>query len=105
MSNKYAHLLLLVLPSAPRNVTLTFVDQSTVEIRWLPPVITGDQTHVHYDFGCRKQCNSNKNCLEEYCERGVNYIPYKEGLNATQVTVADLSPLAITVSKSTLRTE
>ena len=43
--------------------------------------------------------------MEEYCERGVNYIPYKEGLNATQVTVADLSPLAITVSKSTLRTE
>ena len=92
MSDEYAHLLLLVLPSAPRTVTLTFVNQSTVEIGWLPPVITGDQTHVYYDVSCRKQCDSHKDCLEEYCERGVNYIPNKEGLKVTQVIVADLSP-------------
>ena len=84
--------MLLALPSAPRNATITFVNQSAVEIRWLPPVVTGDQTNVYYDVSCRKQCESNKKCLEEYCERGVNYIPNKEGLDVTQVIVADLSP-------------
>ena len=84
--------MLLVVPSVPRNVTITFVNQSAVEIRWLPPVITGDQTHVYYDVTCRKACDSNRKCLEEYCERVVNYIPNKEGLNATEVIVADLSP-------------
>ena len=48
---------------------------------------------MYYDVSCRKQCDSSKNCLEEDCERGVNYIPNKEGLNGTQVVVADLSPL------------
>ena len=84
--------MLSVLPSAPRNVTITFANQSAVEIRWLPPVLTGDQTKVNYDVSCRKQCDSSKNCLEENCERGVNYIPNEEGLNVTQVIVADLSP-------------
>ena len=87
-------LLVLVLPSAPRNVTITFVNQSAVEIRWQPPEITGDQTHVHYDVDCRKPCDSDAMCIEEYCERVVSYIPYKEGLNVTKVTVADLSPFA-----------
>lgn len=83
--------MLLVLPSAPRTVTITFVNQSAVEIRWLPPVVTGDQTHLYYDVSCRKKCSSNQNCLEEYCERDVSYIPNKEGLKVTQVIVADLS--------------
>lgn len=92
LSAKYAYSLLLVLPSAPRHVTVTFVNQSAVEIRWLPPVITGDQTRVYYDVSCRKAYDSNNTCLEGYCERDVSYIPNKEGLNVTQVIVADLSP-------------
>ena len=48
---------------------------------------------MYYDVNCRKQCDNSKNCLEEDCERGVNYIPNREGLNVTQVIVADLSPL------------
>ena len=91
-SHKYAHSLLLVLPSAPWNVTITFVNQSAVEIRWLPPVVTGDQTHLYYDVSCRKQYSSNQKYLEEYCERDVSYIPNNEGLNVTQVIVANLSP-------------
>ena len=80
------------MPSAPRNVTLTFVNQSAVEIRWLPPVVTGDHSHLYYDVSCCKQYNNHQNCLEDYCERDVSYIPNKEGLNVTQVIVADLSP-------------
>ena len=93
--NQFTHSLLLVLPSGPRNVTITFVNQSAVEIRWLPPEVTGDQTHLYYEVSCRKQCSRNQKCLEEYCERDVNYIPNKEGLNKTQVIVADLSPFGI----------
>ena len=84
--------MLLVLPSAPWNVTITFVNQSVVEIRWLPPVVTGDQTHLYYDVSCRKQYSSNQKYLEEYCERDVSYIPNKEGLKVTRVIVANLSP-------------
>lgn len=86
------HLLILVLPSAPRNVAIAFVNQSTVEIRWVPPAISGDQTHVHYDVECLKSCDSNKKCVLEYCEKDVNYIPFKEGLNVAKVIVTDLSP-------------
>ncbi|KAL9970838.1 hypothetical protein ACROYT_G023288 [Oculina patagonica] len=83
-----------ILPSAPRNVTIAFVNQSTVEIRWVLPEITGDHTDVYYDVECRKPCDSDKTCVEDYCEIGVSYIPYKEGLNAKKVIVADLSPFS-----------
>jgi len=93
LSINYAYLLLLVLPSAPRNVTVTFVNQSAVEIRWLPPVMPGDQTRVYYDVSCHKACVSNETCLDGDCERNVSYVPNKGGLNVTQVMISDLSPL------------
>ncbi|KAL9970840.1 hypothetical protein ACROYT_G023290 [Oculina patagonica] len=83
-----------ILPSAPRNVTIAFVNQSTVEITWVLPEITGDHTDVYYDVECRKPCDSDKMCVEDYCKIGVSYIPYKEGLNAKKVIVADLSPFS-----------
>ena len=84
--------LLLVLPSAPRNVDVTFVNQSAVEIRWLPPAITGDKTQAFYEVDCRKPCNTDdgKKCVEESCRGDVTYIPYKEGLNVPQVIVTNL---------------
>ena len=86
------YLLRLVLPSAPRNVHATFVNQSAVEIRWQPPLVTGDTSHVIYKVDCRKQCNINdeNNCVEESCGSGVSYIPNKDGLNVTQVIVRNL---------------
>ena len=66
--------LVLVLPSAPRNVTITFVNQSAVEISWQLPEITGHQTRVFYDVDCRKPCDSDAMCMEEYCDRVVNYM-------------------------------
>ncbi|KAJ7379751.1 Ephrin type-A receptor 5 [Desmophyllum pertusum] len=81
-----------VLPSAPMNVDVTFVNQSAVEIRWLPPAITGDKTQVFYDVDCRKPCDTDdeKECVEESCRSDVTYIPYKGGLNVTQVIVTNL---------------
>ena len=34
----------LEIPSAPQNVNVIFVNQSTLEIQWQPPVETGVQT-------------------------------------------------------------
>ena len=84
---------LLVLPTIPRSINVAFVNQSAVKLRWLPPAMTGDQTHVHYDVDCCKPCDNDddKECLDEACESVVNYLPHKEGLNATQVMVTSLS--------------
>ena len=86
------YLLHLVLPSAPRNVHATLVNQSAVGIRWQPPLVTGDTSHVFYKVDCRKPCNINdeSNCVEESCGSDVSYIPSKEGLNVTQVIVTNL---------------
>lgn len=81
-----------VLPSAPRNANATFVNQSTVEIRWRSPLVTGDSSHVFYEVECRKSCNieDEKNCVEKPCSSDVKYEPCREGLNVTQVTVTNL---------------
>ena len=80
------------LPSKPRNANVTFVNQSAVEIRWQPPAITGESSHIYYDIVCRKRCNSdNEQCVEKACGKDVSYIPSKVGLNETQVIVTNLS--------------
>lgn len=83
-----------VLPSAPRNANATFVNQSAVEIRWLSPLVTGYSSHVFYEVECRKPCDidDGNNCFEKSCSSGVNYEPYREGLNVTHVLVTNLRP-------------
>jgi len=81
------------LPTIPRSIDVTFVNQSAVELRWLPPAITGDQTHMYYDVHCQKPCanNDDNECVDKECESIVTYLPRKEGLNVTHVTVTNLS--------------
>lgn len=88
------YLLLLVLPSAPRNANATFVNQSAVEIKWLSPLVIGHSSHVFYEVECRKSCDigDENNCVEKPCSSNVNYEPYREGLNVTQVIVTNLKP-------------
>lgn len=83
----------IVLPSAPREAHVTFVNQSTVEIRWLPPAIIDDQTHVMYEVECLQPCKSDDDdeCVDKTCGSDVTYIPYKEGLNVTYVMATNLS--------------
>ena len=83
----------LVLPSAPRNVHATFVNQSTLEIQWLPPAIIGVQTHVLYDVDCRKPCGKDdgNECVDQTCGGNAIFVPYKDGLNMTQVIITNLS--------------
>ncbi|KAJ7379744.1 Ephrin type-A receptor 5 [Desmophyllum pertusum] len=78
---------------SPRNAKITFGNQSTVVIRWLPSAITGDRTHVFYDVECRRPCDDDgdSTCVDEACGSDVTYIPYKEGLNVTDVMITNLS--------------
>lgn len=90
-TNEFVYFLLLVLPSAPKNVSITFVNQSAVEIRWQPPAITGDLSHVSYDVDCRKSCGGDDDKCEEACGSYVSYKPNKESLKVTQVIIINLS--------------
>lgn len=60
-------------------------------ITWIPPVITG-QSHVFYDVRCLKTCDNNDNCVDTSCGNEVSYVPSKEDLSVTQVTVTNLLP-------------
>ncbi|XP_068697768.1 ephrin type-A receptor 4-like [Montipora foliosa] len=80
------------IPSAPRNLLVTFVNQSAIELAWEPPEKTGDEKHVFYDVKCRKTCNvddANK-CVQKTCDNNVNYIPRKEGVHETHVMITHL---------------
>lgn len=81
------------LPSAPRNVTTTFLNQSVIELTWKSPEIIGDQSHMFYDVSCLRPCNNDAQtkCAEELCQNYVKYIPFNKGLNSTTVLVTNLS--------------
>ena len=84
----------LELPSAPRNVTATFLNQSVIGLSWKSPEIIGDRSHVFYDVSCLRPCNNGAQtkCTEEPCQNDVKYIPFNKGLNTTTVLVTNLSP-------------
>jgi len=91
--NDQAGLNCTVLPTVPRNITIVFVNQSAVELRWLLPAITGDQTHVYFDVDCRKPCDNDDDneCVEKECGNDVTYLPYKEDLDMAEVMITNLS--------------
>ena len=82
-----------VLPSTPRNVRATFVNQSALGLQWQRPQVTGDQTKIWYDVYCRKPCDSNddSNCVDKTCGNDVVYEPSQVKLNTAQVIVGNLS--------------
>lgn len=84
----------LELPSAPRNVTATFLNQSVIGLSWKSPEIIGDRSHVFYDVSCLRPCinDAQTKCAEEHCQNDVKYIPFNKGLNTTNVLVTNLSP-------------
>ncbi|XP_048511439.1 ephrin type-A receptor 4 isoform X14 [Athalia rosae] len=66
-------------PSAPQNLTVNFVDQSTVILSWNSPHVQGGRSDTTY----RVVCDS--------CSNGVKYIPNTEIFNDTKVTITGLN--------------
>ncbi|XP_075223132.1 eph receptor tyrosine kinase [Lycorma delicatula] len=68
-------------PSAPLNLTVDFVDQSTVILSWNTPAFLGGRTDTAYRIEC------------DVCGLGVSYNPNLEVFNDTKITVSGLSPV------------
>ncbi|KAK5638965.1 hypothetical protein RI129_013260 [Pyrocoelia pectoralis] len=67
-------------PSAPQNLTINFVDQSTVILSWSAPQDLGGRTDIFYRIKC------------DACTFGVvQYTPSSETFNDTKVTVTGLN--------------
>ncbi|XP_023013545.1 ephrin type-B receptor 2 isoform X3 [Leptinotarsa decemlineata] len=67
-------------PSAPQNLTVSFVDQSTVILSWLPPEKLGGRTDTAYKIKC------------DACSLGlVQYNPNTETFNETRITISGLN--------------
>ena len=81
------------IPSAPQNVNVIFVNQSTLEIQWQPPVETGVETHVFYEVECRRPCEGEdkSKCVDKACGSDVIFKPRKDGLNITHIIVGNLT--------------
>ncbi|XP_015114863.1 ephrin type-B receptor 1-B isoform X1 [Diachasma alloeum] len=66
-------------PSAPQNLTVNFVDQSTVILSWNAPHILGGRSDTTYRVVC------------DACSTGVKYIPNTEIFNDTKITITGLN--------------
>ena len=83
----------LGIPSAPQNVNVIFVNQSTLKIQWQPPVETEVETHVFYEVECRRPCEGEdkSKCVDKACRSDVIFKPRKDGLNITHIIVGNLT--------------
>lgn len=68
-------------PSAPNNLTVSFVDQSTVTLSWHAPHFLGGRDDTVYKVHC------------DVCVPGVTYSPNTEVFNDTKITISGLSPV------------
>ncbi|KAL0277038.1 UNVERIFIED_CONTAM: hypothetical protein PYX00_004461 [Menopon gallinae] len=68
-------------PSAPQNLSLNFVDQSSVILSWSPPAEQGGRNDTVYRVLC------------EGCGVSVSYIPNTDFFNDTKITLTGLNPV------------
>ena len=67
-------------PSAPQNLSVDFIDQTTLSLTWLIPQHLGNRYDTLYSVVC------------DLCTNSVTYFPSKDSLNATKVTISNLTP-------------
>ncbi|XP_050422840.1 ephrin type-B receptor 1-B isoform X9 [Adelges cooleyi] len=68
-------------PSAPQNLTVNFVDQSTVTLSWNPPNFLGGRSDTVYRVTC------------DLCGQSVMFMPNADAFNDTKITISGLSPV------------
>ncbi|XP_023226276.1 ephrin type-A receptor 4-like, partial [Centruroides sculpturatus] len=66
-------------PSAPQNLSVIFVDQSTVVLEWQTPSYLGGRSDLEYRIAC------------EGCSPSVVYSPSDRGFNDTKATISSLN--------------
>lgn len=69
-------------PSAPQNLTLNFVDQSTVMLSWSFPKFLGGRQDTMFRVSC------------DSCPYGVTYNPNTERFNETKATISGLNAVS-----------
>ncbi|XP_076320575.1 ephrin type-A receptor 4-like isoform X2 [Tachypleus tridentatus] len=67
-------------PSAPQNLLVSFVDQSTVILTWQPPLRSGGRNDTTFRIVCN------------VCSNAVSYVPSHTGFTETKATVSGLNP-------------
>ena len=79
-------------PSAPRNLSIIFQDQSVIVVAWLAPSDSGGRNDVVYDVSCF-QCDASPDCsYRTPCNGKLEYWPMKFNNPYTHVTVTALQP-------------
>lgn len=79
-------------PSAPRNVSVMFQDQSVIVVAWLAPSDSGGRDDVVYDVNCF-QCDASPDCsYKKPCNGKLEFWPMKFNNPHTHVTVTALQP-------------
>ncbi|KAF7491603.1 Ephrin type-A receptor 4 [Sarcoptes scabiei] len=68
-------------PSAPQNLTISFMDQSTVILTWSEPKYLGGRNDTVYRISC------------DYCPTTTTYVPSQENFNDTKITISGLNPM------------
>ncbi|GAB6031351.1 hypothetical protein CHUAL_009137 [Chamberlinius hualienensis] len=68
-------------PTAPHNLTVSFVDQSTVVLSWQQPHFLGGRSDIIYNVVC------------DACGQTVTYVPSQTNINDTKVTISGLNPV------------
>ncbi|XP_022243643.1 ephrin type-A receptor 4-like isoform X1 [Limulus polyphemus] len=68
-------------PSVPQNLSVSFVDQSTVILAWQPPRSSGGRNDTTYRLTC------------DVCGHAVSYVPSQMGFSETKVTISGLNPV------------
>lgn len=77
-------------PSAPRNLSVIFQDQSVIVVAWLPPSDSGGREDVVYDINCF-QCDRSPDCnYRHLCNGKLQFWPLKSNNPFTHVTVTGL---------------
>ncbi|XP_068753375.1 ephrin type-B receptor 5-like isoform X2 [Montipora capricornis] len=82
-----------VIPSEPRNASVSFVNETSAVVTWLPPATTGAQSTVFYDVDCRKTCEdaAGSGCGDQTCKSGIGAQLSMQGQNTTNFTATNLA--------------
>ena len=64
----FLFLLLVAIPSSPRNAIKEFVNETAFSITWEPPEDTGGRSDIYYEIECSANCSKTDEKCSGYCD-------------------------------------